>query len=70
MELPHDRGYSGDKGYIERLPAAVLDSEVEEHIGGGETVFRDERAVEQGLVVDPPGLSKNEPMWIFRRGWC
>ena len=46
MELSHDRGHSGDKGRTERLPAAVLDSEVEERIGGGETAFRDKRAVE------------------------
>ena len=46
IELPHDRGHSGNRGCIEHLPTAVLDSEVEEHIGGGEPAFRDERAVE------------------------
>ena len=46
MELPHDRGHSGDRGRTERLPVVVLDSEVEERIGGGETAFRDQRAVE------------------------
>ena len=47
MELPHDRGHSWDRGCTERLPAAVLDNEVEECIGFGETTFRDKRAVEQ-----------------------
>ena len=46
VELPHDWGHFGDRGRIERLPAVVLDSEVEERIGGGETVFRDKGAVE------------------------
>ena len=70
MELRHYRGHSGDRGHTECLPAAVLDSEVEEHILGGETAFRDKQAVEQRLVIDPLGLPGNEPMWIFRRGWC
>ena len=70
MELPHNRGHSGDRGPIECLPAAVLDSEVKEHIGGRETSFWDKRAVEQGLVIDSLGLPGNEPEWIFRRGWC
>ena len=69
MELPHDQGHSGNRGCIKRLLAAVLDSEVEERIGDGEIAFRDERAVEQRLVIDPLGLPGNELMWIFRRGW-
>ena len=69
MELPHYRGHSGNRGRIKLLPSMVLDIEVEECIGSGETAFRDERAVEQQLVVDPFGLTGNEPMWIFRRGW-
>ena len=68
VELLHNRGHSRDKGRTERLPAAVLDSEVEERIGGGKTSFWDERAVEQGLVIDPLDFSGNEPVWIFRRG--
>ena len=55
---------------MECLPAAVLDSEVEERIGGGETSFWDKRVVGQGLVIDLLGLLGNEPVWIFRRGWC
>ena len=70
MELQHNRGHSGDRGRTECLPAAVLDSEVKEHIGGGKTSFWDKRAVEQGLVIDSLGLPGNEPVWIFRRGWC
>ena len=46
VELPHNRGYSKDRGCTKCLPAAVLDSEVEERIGGGETSFWDKRAVE------------------------
>ena len=42
VELPHERGHFGNKGCTKCLPAKVLDSEVEERIGGGETVFRDE----------------------------
>ena len=62
MELPHDRGHSGDRGRIERLPAAVLDIKVEEHIEGGGTLFWDECAVEQGLEIDPLDLPGNEPV--------
>ena len=69
MELLHDRGHFGDKGCTEHLLAVVLDSEVEERIGGGETAFRDERAVEQRLMIDPLSLPRNEPVWIFWRGW-
>ena len=69
MELPHYRGHSGNRGCTERLQASILDIEVEECIGSGETTFRDERAVEQRLVIDPLDLPGNEPMWIFRRGW-
>ena len=65
VELPHNRGYSGDRGSTKCLPAAVLDSEVEERIEGGETSFWDKRAVEQGLMIDPLGLPGNETMWIF-----
>ena len=39
VELPHNQGYSGDKGCTKCLPAAVLYSEVEERIRGGETSF-------------------------------
>ena len=39
VELPHGWDHSGDRGCTERLPAAVLDSEVEERIGGGETTL-------------------------------
>ena len=60
---------TGDRERTERLPAAVLNSEVEERIGGGETAFRDERAIEQRLMIDPLNLSRNEPMWIFWWGW-
>ena len=70
VELLHSQGHSGDRGHIKRLPVVVLDSEIEERIGGGDTAFRDERAVEQRLVIDPLGLPRNEPVWIFRRGWC
>ena len=42
MELPHDRGHSRDRGCTERLLVVVLDSEVEERVGGGETAFQDE----------------------------
>ena len=69
MELPHDRGHSKDRGLTERLPAVVLDGEVEEHIEGSETSFWDKRTVEQGLVIDSLSLPGNEPVWIFRRGW-
>ena len=48
VELPHNRGHSWHRGCTERLPTAVLDSEVEERIGGRETAFRDVQAVEQG----------------------
>ena len=41
VELQHNRGHSGDRGRIERLPVTVLDSEVEERIGGRETSFWD-----------------------------
>ena len=70
MELPHNRGNSGDRGCTKCLPAIVLDSEVVEHIGGGETSFWDKRAIEQGLMVDMLGLPGNEPVGIFRRRWC
>ena len=56
MELSHNRGHSGDRGSTECLPASVMNSEVKEHIGGGETSFWDKRAVEQGLVIDSLGL--------------
>ena len=69
MELPHNWGYSGDRGFIEGLSVVVLDSEVEERIRGGENSFWDKRAVKQGLVIDPLGLPGNEPMWLFWRGW-
>ena len=65
MELSHDWGHSKNRGCTKRLPTAVLDSEVEECIGSGETAFRDERAVEQRLVIDPLGLPGNESVWIF-----
>ena len=39
VELPHGQGHSGYRGCTERLPTTVLDSEVEERIGGGETAF-------------------------------
>ena len=39
VELPHDWGYSRDRGYTECLPVAVMDSKVEERIGGGKTLF-------------------------------
>ena len=55
---------------MECLPAAVLDSEVEERIGCGETSFWEKRVVEHGLVIDLLGLLGNELVWIFRRGWC
>ena len=42
VELPHDWGHSEDKGCTERLPVAVLDSKVKEHIGGRKTSFWDE----------------------------
>ena len=70
VELSHNRGYFGDRGCTECLPAAVLDSEVKERIGGGETLFWDKRVVEQGLMIDPLSLLGNEPVWIFWRGWC
>ena len=70
VELLHYRGHSKDKGLTECLPTAILDSEVEECSGGWETAFRDERAVEQRLMIDLLGLPGNKPMWIFRRGWC
>ena len=60
---------TGDRGRTERLPTAILDSEVEERIRGGELTFQDERAVEQGLV-DPLGLLVNESVWILRKRWC
>ena len=41
VELPHNQGYFGDRGCTKCLPAAVLDSEVEERIGSGETSFWD-----------------------------
>ena len=41
VELPYHRGHSGDRGCTKCLPAAVLDSEVEERIGGRETLFGD-----------------------------
>ena len=41
VELSHYRGHFGDRGRTECLPAAILGSEVEEHIGSGETAFRD-----------------------------
>ena len=69
MELPHDRGHSGNRGCTKHLLATVLDSEVKEYIGSEETVFRDERTVEQLLVIDPLGLPGNESMLIFRRRW-
>ena len=65
VEVPYYLGHSGNRGCTKRLPAVVLDSEFEECIGGGEIAFRDERAVEQRLVIDPLGLLGNEPMWIF-----
>ena len=68
MKLPHNRGYSKDRGSIESLLAAVLDYEVEERIGGGETSFWDKQAVEQGLVINPLGLPRNEPVWISKGG--
>ena len=70
MELPHNRGNSGDRGCIKCLPAVVLDSEVVERIGGGETSFWDKRAIEQGLMVDMLGLPGNEHVGIFQRRWC
>ena len=48
----------------------VLDSEVEECIGSGETVFWDERAIEQRLVIDHLSLLRNESVWISQRRWC
>ena len=68
MELSHNRGYTRDRGCTDCLPAVVLDSKVEEHIGGGETSFWDKRAVEKGLMINPLGLPGNEPVWIFLRG--
>ena len=59
MELPYDQGHSENRGCTKRLPTAVLDSEVEECIRGGETTFRDERVVEQRLVIDSLGLPGN-----------
>ena len=41
-ELPYYRGHSGNRGRIKRLPSVVMDIEVEEFIGSGETAFRDE----------------------------
>ena len=70
VEHPHDRGHSGNRGCTKRLLATVLDSEVEECIGSGETAFRDERMVEQRLVIDPLGLPGIESVWIFQRRWC
>ena len=70
VEIQHNRGYFGDRGCIKCLPAVALDSEVEECIGGGETSFWDKRVIEQGLMIDPLGLPVNEPVWIFRGGWC
>ena len=40
------RATPGTGGCTECLPATVMDSEVEELIGGGETAFQDKRAVE------------------------
>ena len=70
VELPHYRGHSRDRGRTKCLPAVVLDSKVEEWIGGGETSFREEQAIEQRLVIDSLGLPRNKPMWIFWREWC
>ena len=42
VELLHNWGHSGNRWCTKRLPTAILDSEVEEHIGGGEPAFRDE----------------------------
>ena len=60
MELPHDEGHSRDRGHTERLPAVVLDGKVEEYIGGGETLFWDELATEQGLVIESLGAASRE----------
>ena len=46
VETSHDWGHFGNRGRTYCLPSAVLDGEVEERIGGGETAFWDERAVE------------------------
>ena len=59
MELPYYRGHSENKECIKRPPSIVLDIEVEECIGSGETALRDERAVEQQLVIDLLGLLGN-----------
>ena len=63
---PHNRGHSENSGCTKLLPPAVLDSEVEERIGGGETTFWDKREVEQRFMIDPLDLPGNEPTWIFR----
>ena len=60
VKLLHDRGHFWNRGCTKCWPTTVLDSEVEECIGSGETVFWDERAVEQRLVIDPLGLLGNE----------
>ena len=65
VELPHCRCRPRNKGRTKSLSAAVLNSEVEERISGGETAFWDERAVEQRLLLDSLGLLRNERMWIF-----
>ena len=46
VETSHDWGHFGNRGRTCCLPSVVLDGEVEERIGGGETAFWDERAVE------------------------
>ena len=66
VEFPHNRGHSEDRGCAECLPIAVLDDEVEEHIRGWKTLFRDKRAIEQGLMVDSLGLPRNELVGILQ----
>ena len=68
VELPHNRGYSRDKGCTECLPATILDSEVEEFIRGRETSFWDKRAVEQGLMIDPLASREMNSCGSSRRG--
>ena len=70
MELPHDRGHSGDREGTKCLLPSILNGEVEEGIGGGKAAFWDKRAIKQRLVVDLLGLPGDESAWIIRKGRC
>ena len=62
---PARSGLLGDRGGTKYLPTAILYGAIEESIGGGKTSFWNKGPIEQRLLIDLLGLSRDESAQII-----